>query len=286
MTEARKLDVLERLMRLLPGLFLASLLVCFVTGALLLSQYRPMGDVMRGVEAITTQAPFGFFFRRVHFASGQACALLALLHALRFVAVRPSTRRPGRWFRLTAGLAVCFVLLITGFILKGDADARFAGTVLRGLAESVPVVGGSLCVLAVGAGDAFFLPPYVLHCFVLPVSLLALLGGHVRIWRPGCASLAAAALIFGAWGVFVPMPPALPPDAAPLAAGGPWFLYGMQEALRYAPPLAAGVIAPALLFGVFAVLPALRGALGRGVRCVMVYGTGLYVVVGIGLAVW
>lgn len=276
---------MHRLMRLLPGLFLTCLLACVGTGALLLFHYRPMGDVTRGVESITTLAPYGFFFRRVHFAAGQACALLALVHVLRHLV---SGRKPratlGLRLRLSGALAVCFALLATGFILKGDTEARLAGTVLRGLAESVPVAGTALGGLVTGSGEEFFLPPYVLHCFVLPAGLLALLGGHIRRWLPGRSALLAAGVSLGAWGIFVSMPPAPPPGLPALEASGPWFLYGLQEALRHAPSLIAGVLVPMLLLAALALLPSLRGAAGRSIRIVFACATGAYLVVGILLA--
>ncbi|WP_461208221.1 cytochrome b N-terminal domain-containing protein [Desulfocurvus sp. DL9XJH121] len=275
----------HRLARLLPWLFLACLAICLGTGALLLLHYRPMGDVARGVETITTLAPYGFFFRRVHFAAGQACALLALAHALRHLAARRAARTPtGPRLRLAAALAVCFALLATGFILKGDAESRLAGTVLRGLAESVPLAGPALAPLVAGEGEAFFLPPYVLHCFILPLALLALMGRHVRRWLPGPGTLWTAAAVLGAWGLFVPMPPSPPPGLPALEASGPWFLYGLQLALRHAPPLAAGVLAPLLLAAALVALPCLRGTAGRAVRITFACAAVGYLALGLALA--
>ena len=64
----------------LSGAFLACLAACAASGMVLLVQYRPMGDVFHNVEEITTLIPYGFFFRRLHYYSGQACVLLALAH--------------------------------------------------------------------------------------------------------------------------------------------------------------------------------------------------------------
>lgn len=274
---------LARIERLLSELFKACLLACLATGAVLLFQYRPTGDVQRGVEAITTLIPFGFFFRRVHFASGQACALLALAHVLLRLG-GGGRMRTGIRLRLAAALGICFALPATGFILKADAEARLAGTVLRSLAESIPLAGGILGGMVAGHGESFFLPPYVLHCFALPAALAALAAGHLRRMRPAPGAFLAAILGLGFWGTLVPMPPAPPPGAPLLQASGPWFLYGMQEALRLAPPLAVAAALAALPPALLAGLPGLRGAAGRAARLAFAGGVCLYLALGLILA--
>ncbi|BBD08485.1 cytochrome b N-terminal domain-containing protein [Desulfovibrio ferrophilus] len=263
--------------KLLSGLFLPCLIISLSSGLVLLFQYRPQGNVFQSVEHITTLVPYGFFFRRLHFASGQACALLALIHVTHHLAKGASARTSLRvWLRLTGGLGICFLLLLTGFILKGDQESVLAGTILKNLAGAVPLVGAWLAPLAVGEGQSFFLPPYIAHCFILPVALLALLHGHLRSWRPDNNTLAIAALLLGGWTVTVPLglpaPPGMPVDGA----SGPWFLLGLQELLRLMPPLWGGIILPGLFFVLVAALPILRGRWAKPAHYAVLICVGLY----------
>ena len=103
--QARQQGITELLQRVLPRAFLACLAVCLGSGILLLFQYRPFGDVFANVEEISSLAPFGFFFRRLHYFSGQGCTALALLHMLEHC-LRGSYHRMSvpAWIRLGASL--------------------------------------------------------------------------------------------------------------------------------------------------------------------------------------
>ena len=201
----------SRIWPVLSEAFLCSLLLCAASGLALAFHYRPVGDVARCVEELTTLAPFGFFFRRMHYFSAQVCALLALAHVLRYLLAGAAGRvAPARWVRLMGGLVACFALLLTGFMLKGDAEAVSAATVLRGLAESVPG-GGVVSGVLAGRGDGLLHPPYVLHCLVLPPALAALMHAHVRRWMPGWRRLAVVGLALSLWSMTVPLPLPAPP---------------------------------------------------------------------------
>jgi ubiquinol-cytochrome c reductase cytochrome b subunit len=255
-----------RFWKLLPGLFLAALLLCLGSGVVLAFQYRPMGNVFQNVEEITTLVPFGFFFRRLHYASGHVCVILALVHVLRFFFNRGFTRfSVSSWTRLTTGLAVCLLILLTGFILKADEEARMAGAVLRNLVGSLPLIGPAASAVVIGEGEAIFFLPYLHHCFVLPTALFVLLRGHVRQWLPRPATLAVAALLLGAWSVFAPMPLPVTARAMPEAATGPWFFLGLQELLKHGPPFVMGMLLPLGFLVLFNALPALEGRTGRAV---------------------
>jgi len=266
--------------RLASRVFLACLALCAVSGALLALQYRPVGNVLQNVEEITTLAPYGWFIRRLHFASGQACALLALHHVARYFLRRAYRGAPlASWLRLGGGLAVCLLFLLTGFVLKGDAAAVCAGTVLRTLAGSVPLAGGVLANLVVTPGEGFFFMPWLQHCLVLPLALGFLLRGHVRNWLPDARILAGAALALGIWALAVPLPlPVMPPAGE---AEGPWFFLGLQELLRITPPQVGGLVLPGLYLGLFCALPAVPRALQRAAHRLLLAGAAAYVLLGL-----
>ena len=263
--------------RLVSSLFLVCLLACAASGLILLVQYRPMGDVFQNVEQITTLAPYGFFFRRLHYFSGQACAILALAHMAYHLWLGTGNRmRPVPWLRLVGGLAVCLALVLTGFILKGDQEARFAATVLQALAGSVPIAGGTLSGLVAGRGETFFYPPFVWHCLALPLLLYLLLRGHVRSWTPDRGILIPAGFGLAIVCLLLPLPLPLTPGTPMAEATGPWFLVGLQEMLRHAPPLVAGVAAPLGGIVLLGLLPWLKGRARRTAMAAILAGTAGY----------
>ncbi|MDY7002101.1 MAG: cytochrome b N-terminal domain-containing protein, partial [Thermodesulfobacteriota bacterium] len=198
----------------LPRLSLAALILCLVSGVVLAFQYRPFGNVFQNVEEITTLVPYGFFFRRLHYASGEVFVILVLLHVADYF-FRSAYKRQSffDWFQLGLGAALCFFILFTGFILQGGLEGYFAGTILRNLLELVPGIGSAASRMVIGRGDAFYFLPYLYHCYFLPLVLVFLLRKHIRDWLPDWGSMTAATALLFIYALAVPMPKALPPGA-------------------------------------------------------------------------
>ena len=114
----------------LPRLGLSALFMCLISGIVLTFYYRPTGNVFQNVEEITTLVPYGWFFRQLHFASGQLFVILMLIHAVdHFHRKRYRLYPGGQWQRLIFSLCLCFLTLFTGFILKGDKEGLFAARI-------------------------------------------------------------------------------------------------------------------------------------------------------------
>lgn len=249
-----------RISRVLPRAALATGLISIGSGLILAFQYRPYANVFAHVEAMTTLIPYGWFFRRLHFLSGEACVVLTLLHVLdHFVRGNDRLVSLAEWARLWLASALAFFLLFTGYVLKGDKEGLLAGTILRNLTVSIPLIGQSLGAVFIGSGPDFFFFPYLWHCWLGPLALGFLLGTHIRSWLPRGNFLLVAFLLCGLGALFIPMPLALPPEAVVQEAYGPWFFLGLQEMLKYFDPLWAGVIWPAFLALIFLTLPLTRG---------------------------
>lgn len=261
----------------LPRLALATGLVCLGSGLILAFQYKPWGEVFAQVEIITTRIPYGWFFRRLHFLSGEACVILTLLHVLDHLVRRNHrTLSTAAWGRLWLASALALLLLFTGYVLKGDKEGILAGTILQNLTRTVPLVGERLDLLFIGSGPDFFFPPYLWHCWLLPLALGFLLRGHIRSWLPRGRYLTAGLLLCGLGALLIPMPLGLPPEAVVEEAYGPWFFLGLQELLKHAPPLWAGVVLPGLLACLFLGLPVLSGRIERAARLSLLGALGAY----------
>ena len=249
-----------KISRALPRAALATGLISIGSGLILVFQYRPFDNVFVQVETITTHIPYGWFFRRLHFLSGESCVVLTLLHVLDHF-VRGNDRRVSlaEWARLWLASALAFFLLFTGYVLKGDKEGLLAGTILRNLVASIPLIGQSLGSVFIGSGPDFFFFPYLWHCWLGPLALGFLLGTHIRSWLPRGNFMLIALLLCSLGALFIPLPLALPPEAMVQEAYGPWFFLGLQEMLKYFDPLWAGVIWPGSLALIFLGLPLTRG---------------------------
>jgi len=242
----------------LPRLGLATLMVCLASGVVLLFYYRPMGNVFQNVEEMTTLVPYGWFFRQLHYGAGQAFVILMLLHTLdHFLRKRYRSYALREWIRLIASLCLCFFVLFTGFILKGDKEGLFAGPIFMSLLQSIPLIGETLSSLFIVPGDSFFFLPSLYHAFFLPLLIIYLIREHIREWFPG-----QGFLLLGSAGLFIyallvrPFMD-IPPEASPAVIKGPWFFLGIQTLLKVLPPLLAGVVIPSISVGCLLMLPVL-----------------------------
>jgi len=155
-----------------------------VTGILLSLYYKPSPDqAFESVRAIVTEVDFGWLFRSIHSWSANLLIGVLFLHILTTYIMR-AYRRP-REFTWLTGMALLGVFMtfgFSGYLLPWNQLAFFATKVGTAIANSVPVVGKYLLLMARGGeevtGDtlARF---YALHVVILPLSVLALVGGHL-----------------------------------------------------------------------------------------------------------
>jgi ubiquinol-cytochrome c reductase cytochrome b subunit len=223
-----------------------------------------MGNVFQNVEEITTLVPYGWFFRQLHFASGQLFVILMLIHAVdHFHRKRYRLYPVGQWQRLIFSLCLCFYTLFTGFILKGDKEGFFAARIFMNITENIPIVGAPLSRVFILPGDNLFFLPYLYHCFFLPILILYLIRTHIRKWFPEQGFLYAGAAGLCLYALFVKPFMDIPPGAFAASVKGPWFFLGVQSLLKTLPATLAGIIFPVLFLGCVLILPRVEKALGK-----------------------
>ncbi|MCP4579912.1 MAG: hypothetical protein GY846_26890, partial [Deltaproteobacteria bacterium] len=243
---------------------LSALFLCLFSGMVLIFYYRPMGNVFQNVEEITTLVPYGWFFRQLHFASGQLFVILMLIHAVdHFHRKRYRLYPVGQWQRLIFSLCLCFYTLFTGFILKGDKEGIFAARIFMNITENIPMVGGPLSRLFILPGRDLFFLPYLYHCFFLPILILYLIRTHIRKWFPEQGFLFVGAVGLCLYALFVKPFMDIPPGAFTSSVKGPWFFLGVQTLLKTLPAILAGIIFPVLFLGCVLILPRVEKALGK-----------------------
>ena len=223
-----------------------------------------MGNVFQNVEEITTLVPYGWFFRQLHFASGQLFVILMLIHAVdHFHRKRYRLYPAGQWQRLIFSLCLCFYTLFTGFILKGDKEGLFAAKIFMGITGNIPLVGRRLSSLFIQPGGALFFLPYLYHCFFLPILILYLIRTHIKRWFPEHGLLYTGAAGLCLYALWVKPFMDIPPDAFAVSVTGPWFFIGLQTLLKTLPATLAGIVLPGLFLCGVLILPYVENA---GVR--------------------
>ncbi len=258
-----------------PGaLALASFLICAISGALLLSVYRPDAP-LDSLALALMKNPVGAWVRSVHYWSAQAflvCATLYLVEQL--LRRREETCRFGAWLRLVLIGPLAVLAVLSGLILRGDpAGERITGT-LADLLQSVPPGGSLLAFLFFGAGHGLKILLWH-HVLTLGLGSGLLLIVHLRRLLPGWRPLAGMALLILALSLL--WVPGLQAYAAP-AAAAPWFLVGLQTFLHrgLGSGLAAGLALCVLL--ALVALPALAAPLRRYVKWGLLAGLLVYAV--------
>lgn len=166
-------------------------LVLVVTGALEMFYYVPTpGEAARSVQVISYLVPFGGLVRNLHYWAAQLLLLVSAVHLARIVFT--GAYAPPRRFNYLLGLAL-FVLAIlldfTGYILRWDQGIQWALVVGTNLLKTIPLIGDSLYIFAVG-GTQPGLPTltrfYAWHIFGLMLVFVFLIGWHAfRVRRDG-----------------------------------------------------------------------------------------------------
>ena len=208
-----------------------SFLVCGLSGIFLAIPY----DVSMPYVSISNFMilnPAASFARNIHYWSAQSFLVLTMLHLWQHIS-SPLPLQPAKpvWFRLTAAIGVTLFVMISGFILKGDADSQNASIILHSLIKGIPFAGKFLAYSLLGKSGSYQLI-YVHHIATATIFLVIVIKEHARsLWIRKASFLKIAALIVTVSYFF----------QAPLhdmvlgGVKGPWYFAGLQELLHWLP---------------------------------------------------
>jgi quinol-cytochrome oxidoreductase complex cytochrome b subunit len=127
----------------------------------------------------------GVFLRNMHRWAAHAMVLVVFLHMLRVFYHK--AYRPPRQFNWVVGVVLLLMTLLlsyTGYLLPWDQLSLWGVSVGTNMVRAMPVLGPPTRFLLLGGnivGETALLRFYVLHCALLPVSLV--LGIAVHLWR-------------------------------------------------------------------------------------------------------
>ena len=184
----------------LGGLTAFMFFVETVTGVLLMFYYRPTVEfAYLDIQLLEHTVKFGMLMRNLHRWAAHAMVILVMLHMLRVFLT--GSYRPPREFNWVVGvclLVLTLLLSFTGYLLPWDQLAFWAVTVGTNMAAATPVLGAEgpfnqlsgvtpendMRFLLLGdnqVGENALLRFYVLHCILLPLAAVGLMGLH--FWR-------------------------------------------------------------------------------------------------------
>ena len=157
-----------------------------ITGILLTIYYVPTPDhAYDSVMYITTQLPGGWYIRGLHHWGASAMVVLVVFHMLRVILYAAyKYPREITWMTGVILLLVTIGFGFTGYLLPWDQKAYWATTVGTSIAGSAPFVGESILRIMRGGDQlsAVTLARFFgVHVWVLPATLLALVGIHLYL---------------------------------------------------------------------------------------------------------
>jgi cytochrome b/b6/petB-like protein len=208
---------------------LAMLVICVVSGILLVIPYD-VDKPFLSISSIMVLNPAASFIRNIHFWSAQFFLVFSLIHIWdHFNKNKKIVLKKGVWLRLTLGVIIIFMVMLTGFLLKGDADTKQAWRILNSLIEGIPLIGNLLSYSLLGEEGNLQLI-YVHHIATFTIFIIVVTYEHSRkIWPKENVFIIAAVIVVIISFLFT----------APLHDGvnqtvkGPWYFVGFQEVLHW-----------------------------------------------------
>ncbi|HEX6879615.1 MAG TPA: cytochrome b N-terminal domain-containing protein [Terriglobales bacterium] len=160
--------------------------ILVITGILLMLYYHPsVPQAYFDMKDLQFVVSSGVFLRNLHRWSAHAMVFLVFAHM--FKVFYRGAYRPPREFNWVIGVVLLLVTLLlsyTGYLLPWDQLAYWAVTVGSNIASAVPFVGADIRFLMLGGHQVnanALLRFYVLHCMILPLTLICLIAVH--FWR-------------------------------------------------------------------------------------------------------
>lgn len=239
---------------------------CFVLAALsgvaVAIPFKPSEAYGSLATLLLTNAP-GVFFRNLHYWSGQLCLVLTLLHLWDHLRLGTELGvRRGIWARLVLTVPVLLYLMLSGFLLRGDADAQQALRIVSEILDRVPVFG-SLSVTFLFGREGRLDVVYMQHMATATLLVWLFIVEHTRRLWPKAPAFLAAGLAAGA--LSLGLSPGLHDGLDPVVKG-PWYFLGLQEILhwtRWPAEILVGALIPLLFLHR---LPRLRPPNASGVK--------------------
>lgn len=161
-------------------------LLLVITGVLLMFYYHPaVPQAYRDMKDLRFVVSNGVFLRNLHRLAAHLMVVAVFAHM--FHVFYRGGYKPPHEFNWVVGVILLLVTLFlsyTGYLLPWDQLAFWAITVGTNIISAMPLIGNRVKFLVLGGnvvGENALLRFYVLHCVVLPLVAVFLVGVH--FWR-------------------------------------------------------------------------------------------------------
>lgn len=208
---------------------LALFMYVLLTGVLLAVPFD-VNKPYASISSLMVMNPWASFIRNLHYWSAQFFLIFSLLHIYdHYRKQRETGLKPGMGFRLSLGILIIFMAMLTGFLLKGDADSLQARQILGSLTVGIPFFGKFLSATLLGKEGSFQLI-YVHHIATFTIFLAVIIVEHSRKFWPkaGDFVITFLLLVLVSWLFSAPLHDNLNPTVK-----GPWYFVGFQEMLHW-----------------------------------------------------
>jgi len=225
---------------------LLALYISVLSGVIVALQYDP-ATPFYSVSTMDLLVPFGAYFRSLHFYSSQLFFLFSICHLIGvFEETQKLTRK--QWTLLSLSIPVALLVLFTGYVLRSDSTGYSAGMIAESIMLDIPWVGNNLNDILFSISDNNMKRIYVNHIISFGLLWGWMVWGHVKKYRVSFERNILISIGILLFSVFI-MAPFEPDHLGVTHIAGPWFFLGLQELLRYLPPLIAGILFPLILIG-------------------------------------
>ena len=207
----------------------ASFFIAVLSG-IFLSIFYDVQQPFDSISMMLIANPSASFIRSLHYWSAQIFFVFIILHI--WDHLRKSTElqvKKGVWIRLAISILAVFLVMLTGFILKGDADSIQARRILETLLNDIPFIGKYMSFSLLGKTDDFQLV-YVHHIATTTIFLWIIIVEHVKIVWPNVRTILYFLLPIVLLTFFYPA--SLHSNHDPIMKG-PWYFLGMQELFHF-----------------------------------------------------
>ncbi len=223
---------------------LIALFISVLSGLAVAFQYDP-ATPLYSASSLDLLVPFGDSFRALHFYSSQLFFLFSIVH-LWAIFDRADTYSRSQWIRLVSTLPIALLILFTGYVLRADSTGSSAGLIAENIITAIPGIGRILNSILFSISDDGMKRVYINHVIGFSIVWGVLAWEHLRKYRTSFHHhpLLTATILLAC---ILPTAPFEQEQLGFFHIAGPWFFLGLQELLKFLPPLVAGILIPGSL---------------------------------------